>query len=45
MTMEIGAVGPDLDFHRWVRGGVWENNKGKNKEEKQRKTKGRGRER
>ena len=45
MTMEIGATSPDLDFRRWVREGVRENNKGKNDEERQRKTKGKGRER
>ena len=45
MTVEIGATGPDLDFRRWVREGVRENNKGKNEEERQRKMKGRGKER
>ena len=32
--VEIGTVGSDLDFRRWVHGGVWENNKGKNEEER-----------
>ena len=43
--MEIGATSPDLDFRHWVREGVRENNKGKNEEERQRKMKGRGKER
>ena len=40
MTVEIGIAGPNLDFRRWVRGGVWENNKGKNEEERQKNKRG-----
>ena len=38
--VEIGITGPNLDFRRWVRGGVWENNKGKNEEERQKNKRG-----
>ena len=41
VTGEIGAASLDLHFRHWVYGRDWENNKGKNEEERQRKMKGR----
>ena len=40
VTVEIDTAGPDLDFRCWVHGGVWENKKGKNEEERQKNKRG-----
>ena len=39
VTVEIGTAGPDHDFHRWVRGEVWKNNRGKMMRKSQHKNK------